>query len=82
MILDQIIADLNNEIPEHSFSQADMLAKSMAKVLSIKSGKVLNSQEQEHLVNSLFACKETMLSPFNKPTFITLTQDELERKFV
>ena len=82
MILDQIIADLNNEIPEHSFSQADMLAKSMAKVLSIKSGKVLNSQEQEHLVNSLFACKETMLSPFNKPTFITLTHDELERKFM
>lgn len=82
IILEQIIADLNHEIPEHSFSQADMLAKSMAKVLSIKSGKSLNNQEQEHLVNSLFACKETMLSPFNKPTFITLTQDELERKFM
>ena len=65
-----------------NFSATDLLAKSLAKSLAIKTGQSLIILEQEHLVNSLFACKEPNVSPTNKATFITMTVDELDRKFV
>lgn len=82
VVLEQLIVDIQNEIPDSHFSAADMLAKSMAKSLAIKTGQSLSTMEQEHLVNSLFGCKEPSVSPTNKPTFITLTVDELDRKFI
>ena len=64
------------------FSASDLLAKSMAKSLAIKTGQTLNEEEQEHIVNSLFACKEPLVSPTNKTTFITLSVDDIEKKFM
>jgi len=82
VILEQLINDIQNEVPDSNFSSTDLLAKSMAKSLAIKTGQSLSVMEQEHLVNSLFGCKEPNMSPTNKTTFITLTVDELERKFI
>ena len=59
----------------------EFLKKSMAKSLAIKTGQTLNEEEQEHIVNSLFACKEPNISPFNKRTYITLTKEDLDNKF-
>jgi DNA mismatch repair protein MutL len=53
----------------------------MAKSLAVKTGTYLSEREQENLVNNLFACKETSVSPFNKPTFITLSVEDLDKKF-
>ncbi len=63
-----------------SYSPSDLMAKIMAKTLSIKSGKTLEHQEQDRLINDLFACKETQVSPFNRQIFVTLEKDELEKK--
>lgn len=82
IILEQLIYDVEQEVPESNFSTVDMLAKSMAKSLAIKRGQSLTHLEQEHLVNSLFACKEPSVSPDNKTTFITMSVDELEKKFI
>jgi len=82
LILEQLISDVENEVPDSHFSAADLLAKSMAKSLSIKTGQSLSKIEQEHLVNSLFACKEPNVSPTNRVTFVTMTVDELEKKFM
>jgi DNA mismatch repair protein MutL len=82
IILEQLISDVENDVPETSFSATDLLAKSMAKSLSIKNGHALNSIEQEHMVNSLFACKEPNVSPTNRPTFITLGVEDIEKKFM
>ncbi|WP_439151503.1 DNA mismatch repair endonuclease MutL [Winogradskyella sp.] len=82
IILEQLISDVENDVPEANFSAADLLAKSMAKSLAIKNGQSLNNTEQEHLVNSLFACKEPNVSPTNRTTFITMSVDEIEKKFV
>ncbi|WP_299368768.1 DNA mismatch repair endonuclease MutL [Winogradskyella sp.] len=81
-IFGQLISDVENDVPDTNFSAADLLAKSMAKSLAIKSGQALNHTEQEHLVNSLFACKEPNMSPTNKPTFITMSVDDIEKKFM
>ena len=82
IILEQLISDVENDVPDTNFSAADLLAKSMAKSLAIKNGQSLNSMEQEHMVNSLFACKEPNVSPTNRLTFITLGVDDIEKKFM
>lgn len=82
MILEQLISDVEQEVPNSHFSATDLLAKSMAKSLAIKTGQSLSSLEQEHLVNSLFACKDPSVSPTNRATFITLSSDEVDRKFM
>lgn len=82
ILLEQTLSDLENEIPGSGFSQIDILAKSLAKGMAVKSGTALNAADQQNIVNTLFACKESSLSPYNKPIFITLTVDELDKKFM
>ena len=82
IILERLISDIQNEVPDSNFSATDLLAKSMAKSLAIKAGQILTALEQEHLVNSLFGCKEPNMSPSNRATFTTMTVDELDKKFV
>jgi DNA mismatch repair protein MutL len=80
-IFDQLLADLQDGIPSNSFSQNDTIAKSMAKSLAVKTGMRLTEKEQENIVNGLFACKEPDVSPFQKPTFITMSVEDLDKKF-
>jgi DNA mismatch repair protein MutL len=81
IVLEQLLSDLEDGIPESSFSQNDTIAKSMAKSLSVKTGVYLTEKEQENLVNNLFACKEPNVSPFQKPTFITMRVEDIDKKF-
>jgi len=81
IILEQLLEDIKNEIPDASFSQVDILAKSMAKSMSIKTGTTLDVKEQEEIVNKLFSCKDPNSSPYGKTTFITMSIDEIDKKF-
>ena len=81
IVLDDLLTDLQNGIQDNSFSQNDTIAKSMAKSLAIKTGTYLTEKEQENLVHNLFACKEPNVSPFQKPTFITMSVEDLDKKF-
>ena len=82
-IMDSIenLLDINNlESDINSLSQADYIAKYLAKSLSIKSGMILKIEEQKSLVDDLFACKENLLCPFNRKIFITFDEKEIEKK--
>ena len=81
LILEQLLDDMKLEVPESSFSHFDVMAKSFAKSLAIKTGTVLSNKEQESLVNDLFSCKEPSVSPFGKATFKTLTIKEIDTIF-
>ena len=81
MVLEQLVSDLQDEIPDSNFSQMDSMAKSLAKSLAVKTGTYLTEEAQENIVNKLFACKEATLSPFNKTNFITLSVEDLDKKF-
>jgi len=81
MVLEQLVSDLQDGIPDSSFSQNDTIAKSMAKSLAVKTGTYLTEKEQENLVNNLFACKEPNVSPFQKPTFITMRVEDIDKRF-
>lgn len=81
LILEQLLDDMKIEIPDTSFSHFDVMAKSFAKSLAIKTGTYLSLKEQENLVNNLFSCKEPSISPFGKATFKTLTLNEIDTIF-
>lgn len=81
-LLSQLVDDIKEEVPENGFSQNDMLSKSMAASMAIKTGVSLNREEREHLINQLFACKEPTVSPSNKPVFTTIDVSDLDKKFM
>jgi DNA mismatch repair protein MutL len=81
-LLNQLVHDIKEEVPDTGFSQNDMLAKSMAASMAIKTGVSLNKEEREHLINQLFACKEPTVSPTNKPVFTALDVSDLDKKFM
>ena len=82
--LGQLFEDVFSPPDDHeqvaSFSQADYMAKILSKSLSIKGNLTLSIQEQQALVDDLFACKDTLTCPFNRKIFITLDKEELEKK--
>lgn len=80
-ILKDLIADNMEDIPQENFSQEDILAKNLAKTLSIRSGQSLSSEEQEQLIADLFSCKECNFSPFGKKIFTELSINEIDSKF-
>ncbi len=82
MILDQLISDYQQDFEVDGFSQTDVLSKTLAKSLAVKTGEVLDRDSQLALVNDLFACKESRLSPFNKSIYVTITEDDIDKKFL
>jgi DNA mismatch repair protein MutL len=81
IVLEELLSDLQDGIPDSSFCQNDTIAKSMARSLAVKTGTYLTEKEQENLVHNLFACREPNVSPFQKPTFITMSVEDLDKKF-
>ena len=80
-VLESLVNDIQTDIPDVGFSQNDLLAKSLAKSLAIKTGKPMNVLEQEYLVHQLFACKEPTKSPTNKPVLMILDASDIDKKF-
>jgi len=81
-MLDQLIADLQMGIPKNNFEQNDIFAKSLSRNMAIKSGRVLNREEQLDLIHQLFNCKEPTKTPTNQNIFINFAQSDLENKLM
>jgi len=81
MVLDRIIADHKEGIEGSATSQAEVLAKGLARNLAVKSGDLLDRESQLALVNDLFGCKEPGLSPFQKLTYATIPEGDIDKKF-
>ncbi len=79
--LESIIDDIKLEVPENNTSFLTYICKKMASSYAVKSGTTLTNNEQEHLIDELFSCKEPNFSPSGKKVFIHLPFDELEQKF-
>ena len=82
ILLDQLISDFENDLPDSGFDQTDRLAKSLAQSMAIKNGTSLEKEEQLELVNLLFSCKEPTLTPLNRLVFTSQSATELDKKFL
>ena len=79
--MEELLENINLDIPDANFKPLDIMAKSFAKSLAIKTGHYLSQKEQENLVNRLFLCKEPSISPSGKAIFKTLTLQEVDKLF-
>lgn len=59
----------------------DMISFSLASAQAIPVGKVLSTEEMDHLLASLFLCSNMNLTPDGKTILSMLTDDELESRF-
>lgn len=81
----QLIESILEEVKYHSSEikkdKYTLLARSMAKTVAIKPGRLLSAAEMNHLVDELFGCEMPYHSPTGKPTILTFTLEELEKRF-
>src|SRR5699024_10208670 len=81
-VLDDVLADLEQNIPEQENKQTQILAEFLAKNTAIRNGTSLNPEEQSSIINRLFACKEPKVTPENEVVFIRLNAEDLDKKFM
>jgi len=53
----------------------------MAKSMCIKKGRTLSITEMNSIIDNLFACQTPNATANRKPTLITLTLEEIAKKF-
>ncbi len=80
-ILDKIIDDFKGNYLIEKLEKRENLARSLAKNAATKSGKQMQAEEMSQLIDELFACKTPYFSPGGLPALITISSDELDRKF-
>lgn len=80
-ILEKILEDYKNTQGTDKLGKGEKLARAMAKNASIKIGKTLNHDEMRNLIDELFACEMPYYSPDGKPALITISADDLDKKF-
>lgn len=82
IVLEDLLNDWQNDLPDDTEVLQEHLAKAMAQSLALKSGTVLSAEEQQNIVNSLFACPDPQVSPFGKPTYVIQNIEEIDKKFI
>jgi len=82
IVLEDLLNDLQGNIPGETKVLHDRIAKSLAQSLAVKTGTFLSEKEQEDIVNSLFGCENPQTSPFGKTTFVTMKVEDIDKKFM
>ena len=81
VLLEGLIENYKQNLQELKSNKRENLARSMARNMSIKSGKILTQEEMNNLIDELFACKMPYSTPNGKPTIATFSIDELDKRF-
>lgn len=84
---EQTLIELMLESYKESFgseplSKKERLAQSMAQGVTFKKNKRLDIKEMKVLIEDLFACSEPNYTLRGKKTFVTLTLQEIDQKFL
>jgi DNA mismatch repair protein MutL len=66
---------------QSSLEKRNNFALSMAKSMCIKKGRTLSITEMNSIIDNLFACQTPNATANRKPTLITLTLEEIAKKF-
>jgi DNA mismatch repair protein MutL len=65
----------------NKLSKTENLARSMARNLAVRAGKILSGEEMRTIIDELFACSMPYATPAGKTIIITLNAEELEKRF-
>lgn len=80
-IIDVLLEQYKHFSNEVKFSQREKLVRSLARQQSIKTGTRLTEREMRQLVNDLFACEQSNVTPDGNPTYLEFKQEQLNKMF-
>ena len=80
-IIDLLLEQYKHFSTEVKFSKREKLVRSLARQQSIKTGVRLTEREMRQLVNDLFVCEQSNVSPDGNPTYLEFKQEQLEKMF-
>jgi len=80
-LLEELLEQLKHERGTLRNERHHILARSMARSMAIRPGRVLTTPEMHDLIDRLFACEMPYHTPMGKPTLITYGLDELNERF-
>ena len=81
VLLEGLLENYKQNLQELRSNKRENLARSMAKNMAIKSGKSLNQEEMNTLIDELFACQMPYVTPSGRPTITTFSLDDLDKRF-
>ena len=79
--LEEIIEAVKNNSSEFKLNKSHQIALVLARHGAIKVGKALSLEEMLHLAGQLFACQVPQYDPIGKPTMVTLTKEDIAKRF-
>jgi DNA mismatch repair protein MutL len=79
--IERIIENYQKNLLDLNQNKKTNLAQAMAASLAVKSGQSLQKEEQNALVDQLFACRITDLSPNGKIVFKIIALNDVEKMF-
>ncbi len=80
-LLEKIIDNYKKNLVDLKSDKKTNLARSMARQLAIKPGKILKNEEMMEIVNQLFASKAPEIAPDGSPTLRIITLNEINKRF-
>lgn len=80
-IFENMLEDHKNLVKRNDIEKNESLARSLAKNMALNKEQALSKEEMEHLIDKLFACEMPYYTPDGKPIFITISLEELDKKF-
>ena len=79
--IDVLLEQYKHFSNEVKFSRREKLVRSLARQQSIKTGTRLTEREMRQLVNDLFSCEQSNITPDGNPTYLEFKQEQLEKMF-
>lgn len=80
-IIDGILENYKNNLITQRLDKEINVALSMARCTSIKQGDSLSMVEMQNIIDELFACEASDISPTGKKTTVTINDEQLKRLF-
>lgn len=79
--IEQVLEQFKHYSSELRLEKRESLLRSLARSNAIAYGKILTQKEMQTLIDELFACAQPNFAPNGKPTFITITLEEVRKMF-
>lgn len=81
-LIEMMLESYKESFGSEPLSKKERLAQSMARGITFRKNKRLDTKEMKVLIEDLFACSEPNYTLSGKKTFVTITLQEIDQKFL
>lgn len=81
LLIETLLEQFKNNVGQLSLGKKEQVAYALSRSTSIKRNKTLSDEEITSLIDQLFACENPYHTCKGKPTIVTFTLDEVQKRF-